>query len=87
MSIALIALTLNFVCVGFGMEERNNMHGLSVLARCKPFHKIMKGKTICGSIIKTNIDVNDQGWSDLPEDRCKRCIKIYEHLLQMHLGQ
>jgi len=38
------------------------------------------GRTVCGLRIKmcrrVSPDANVQGWDELPEDRCKRCVKI-----------
>ena len=63
------------------------MHGLSVLCRCKPFHKILEnGKTLCelGSIPKSHIDINNIGWEELPEDRCKRCLNTNKKSLKQN---
>ena len=55
------------------------MHGLSILCRLSPFHKMStKTKTVCGITIleKTKQNTNLSGWNLLPLDRCKNCVKI-----------
>lgn len=52
-------------------------HGLCVLIRCSPFHKILdNGKSMCGIRCKETL-IHYLGWIQLPESRCKRCVKIY----------
>jgi len=59
------------------------MHGLSVLCRCKPFHKIVGKKTVCGLKMPRKLfrDTNNEGWKELPSDRCKNCIRALSKII------